>query len=1590
MDISDEAVKAFGQTIQNLSGEVVITNDLVGRLNSVFKEAGDATNELIASTGRLTDKGFDELLKNVDKAGKDYLRGMKSIQQDTDKIFGRLNNAFGDFAKRIPVIGNSLEKGFSTMLASLTTRTDALLAKTWGRMGAGSRAGAGMGIAAIASAGALLLKTFNDIEKVSVSISKQTGLTGKNLQFVRKNMIEAQNASIRFGVSMEESAEAAAGLVTSLGNFRKISPELIKTTSLIAKYTGLGAEEAAKFTGTMVKGFGMTAKDVETFSDRIVDFATRSGVNARKVMSDIASDTNLTSIYLSRGEDYLKRAAIQAQKMGKSMGEIDSVSQGFLDLDSAAESVGLLNQYTGSSLNALEMFNLAARKDTTAIMSRLNQAFSTPQGIRFVEDMPGLAEKFAGQFNLTLRDVRVMAGLEKSITQDMTFQEKKAASIAESVAAQQTTFSRITNELKQDIFPIVNTLGEKLVKVVNSIGVGNIAGLAATAAALATIGIGGLLMRGTDAMPMVTRESGLGGGLGDRFRDRFRDSKRKTARGTLRDRFEDKLRDDKGKTTRGTLRDRFRDRFEDRFEDSKRKTARGTLRDRFEDRFIDRLRDDKGKTARDGLRDDKVKTARGALRTGLRGSRAAGSIGTAAGLGILGKGVGKAALRAIPGLGALFGIYEAYNYAKQGKYMAAALSAGAGLAGIIPGIGTKASLALSVAGQTGAAFAGAAATGRVVSSPNLFMVGEENRKEVIVPTERIRKGMPVNSDVARELGSIGVPGFAGGRGGALQAQYQSARNTAQAQAQARVVSGAQSDPAAIRAREVKFQQQAQRERDEQRRMMREIEDKSLQILEEERRIATNIANPTSRFAGALSLWEKIREKAEQKAREYAGKTRDRFLENLRENNGDLRAAMEATWQQTLGDLENLQAKLYGKLEQWVGKLADKALDKAKEWGSSALDWVGDKLGINNKANRQQFENGIKELANTTTQAFSEKFSVTATDQGRIDAEVRADALKPLDAEAQDDALKSGVGGEKPELGGNGVVNFFKGVGSKAGEIIGDAVYSARNAFSTGREFSHVSKDLGDMGSSTFTEGMNFAEKGIFKLGQAFGDIEKALGPVGKSMGTLSKSIDGTSVAMLASGDVAAAVTYTAKKEGISRLTNMGAGAALKGTKLEGAAGSLAAGAGQLAQGDLKGAGLSIGKELARKGIAKGAGALAAKAGAGTKLAGAIGGGVAAGAIGAVDGLMAGDMKAAGKGALSGAVGYAMGAALTPVLGPLGPVVGSILAGPATEGIITGGKEVGKGAKNMAAGVGKIFQGDFKGGLKGIGKGALQLVTSPVKALGAFAKGIGGLFGFGKKKPKDGRRKVLQILAENVRTGGPMFARGGKLSKNKKLQENLALGIGLGKNGPDKNKMALMMNQIMKAFGLSPEIAQAVIYAALGAIDKEEDLAKIDQELGLGWESVLKDGSWQKAFNASGSLKGTGENWRSIGNAARNDTSEAMNLLDSQAEQERGAAAQRANENITNRAAQAAQLAAGGFTIDELMQIGLADVGEDRSGNLTMEMNQLNRAQLANGSGVFQGNVYLDGVKVGTLANDAASAAQADGLPVNGDRNKLNY
>ena len=220
----------------------------------------------------------------------------------------------------------------------------------------------------------------------------------------------------------------------------------------------------------MIKGFGKTAKQVMNFGNVMKDFATSSGVNARKVMADIMQNTNLTSIYMSKGVGYLKRAAVQAAKLNMSMQDTASATEMFLDIDQSAEVVGKINQYMGSSLNSLELFNLSAKGDTEAIMKRLGKAFSSPRGIRMMEEMPGYANKLGKELGFSLKQMRIMAGLDKEQAKVRKVAATEQETIAEAVQSQQTTFSKISNTFKSMVFPQANSLAQTVLDITNLIG----------------------------------------------------------------------------------------------------------------------------------------------------------------------------------------------------------------------------------------------------------------------------------------------------------------------------------------------------------------------------------------------------------------------------------------------------------------------------------------------------------------------------------------------------------------------------------------------------------------------------------------------------------------------------------------------------------------------------------------------------------------------------------------------------------------------------------------------------------------------------------------------------------------------------------------------------------------------------------------------------------------------------------------------------------------------------------------------------------------------------------------------------------------
>lgn len=1525
---AESTANAFQNLVLTTEGQLNATKDLEKELPKLAKEMSQLTKG-----SRITNKGFKALEDSLGQAGKDLSKSLQAVYGQTDKAIGKVNNAFEKFSSRIPVIGKTIQKGFENFMGSFEGVIDKYMARIQraGAVGRGGMAAAGILGAAGVAAAVLLGRQFNQIEKSSIAISKATGLTGKDLEGVRTSMRVAQDASYQLGISMEESASASSALVTSLGDFRKITPELIKQTTVLAKFTGASAEEAGKFVGTLTKGFGKSAEDVDKFVDGIATFATREGVNARKVLGDIVSDTNLMSIYMSRGEDALKRAAVQAAKMGMSLSETQGVSEAFLDLEGGAELVGQINMYTGGSLNALEMFNLAAKNDTVGIMNRLNQAFSTPQGIRFIEDMPGLAKQFAGQFGMNLKQLRIAAGLDRERSKISDGELKKQQDIEKTVAEQQTKFEKISNEIKSRIFPIVNTIAEKALKITEEAlklteGVTG----AQVKAALQIGGVlaGGalvaLLARGTSLNPMFVKQVGTGVGTGG-------GGGRSVGRGG------------------------------------------GGFRGAYEGvRSV-------GRAARGGFRGGGLRGAFEGVRTNI--GRQGGSKALFKGAGNLFKGAGK--LFKGGAMGALFAIPELIDIIASGGGMAEIIpllfsvlgGAGGALLGSLGGpLGTFAGGAAG--GYGGKAlgnalvslFGGGAATGQVVSSPRLFMVGEENRTEAIIPTERIRKGLPIDAGVARELGSIGVPGYMTGLGTLTGRRSSRAKREQIRSSQATVQQGAQSDPAVIRERELAFERAAQKERDEQRRMMANIEQKSLEILEEEKRAASNISTSHGKFSRGVSLFERI----QQAAGQYARKTFNRFADNLKKNNGDLRAALKDTWAQTVGDIENLQQRLLGKLEGMISNLVNKVGNYLADKAGDVVDYLADKgksainyLTRNNAANSKQVTEGVVEIFEDvkTTAVGGYEAALNSTD------ELALDTLTPL---SQGDMIMSPDGMtmvEPPPDFYDKMINPVKNLTDTVSRSIGNAVRNSQEGFARGREFGRAdSATRGNLETDGFFEG------GGAKVGQALGELEKRLGPVGKGLSAFTRNLDSTSVGMLASGDFTGVAEYALKKEVTSRAIEFGtdklAGAALGDLGIGGQDNPLLAGAANIAQGNYKAAAGDIGLDIGAMGIEKGVNALVgggvAKSGVLKGLS--VGGGVAAAGLGAVGGIMQGDYKMAAKGAAEGAVGYVIGGALTPVLGPLGPIVGGIVAGPVTDGIITTGKELGKGAKNLGKGVGKLFKGDFKGGLGSLGKGAGQILMSGVKGLGSLAKGLGGLVGIGRESKKDKRRKFIKMLMHDLATGRPLVGQGGRM-KNKKAQERLLVGLKWGENGPDQALMNEMTAQIMTIAGVPMDIAQAFIFAAAGAKFNDEDLAQLDAEMGTGF----KNADLSNQFDMS-TKKGRKQAYRFIREDSGANISTNLSTVRDATRLQKHAETQRQSELIKQ---EMARLQEGGLTVEELRQVAQMAGGAD----LTKTFDNQNQLIEGGGSGINTrtGNVFLDGVMVGTISMESADELKADGL-----------
>ena len=621
------------------------SEDLAGTFVEIKENTTDFGVALTEATSKMADF-TEQYVKAVDGLGDKT----KGIAETLKQIFSKAGGAF----KKIPGL---------TKLAAL------------GPLGA------------ITGAATLLFKQLLQVSDTIAQISKDTGLIGKQLKGLFKETKLAAGGLHAFGMSLQDVGKQAAAIHEAMGGTANVSSKLIDITSRIQKAMGGSAQEAANLATNLIRGFGKTEKQVEAFANNMMSFATTHGINARKVMRDISNDSNLTSIYLSRGEDYLQKSVLLAAKMGKSLADMTATTDAFSNIESAVEITGRLNQAFGGNLNAMKMYNMYVKQDVIGTQKELNKLFSTPRGIQVLEEMPGHAKELGALVGLTVDQMRTLPAIIAANEKALRGPTKEQVKLNDFIKAGMTLWEQLRGIVASVLLPLFTALGE----LIND----QIKPLMNEATKMAR------------AFGKAISESMAGAeGLGPKL-----------------------------------------------------KAALTTIMEKVGP-FLDQL------GHRIGI----------AIRGGLL------------------SGVGNFFAQLLPK-----NPLDIFNNIVQAGHQ---INEATGLNRILYNN----------------------ATGQVHSRPTLALVGEENRSEVVVPTERIRKGLPVSGSVARELSSIGVPGFANGLGGsgpsaATVATYGGAQRR---RARENMLYGSQGDPNAIKRREQQIEQQAAEDRAAQRVLVNDI------------------------------------------------------------------------------------------------------------------------------------------------------------------------------------------------------------------------------------------------------------------------------------------------------------------------------------------------------------------------------------------------------------------------------------------------------------------------------------------------------------------------------------------------------------------------------------------------------------------------------------------------------------------------------------------------------------------------------------------------------------------------------------------------
>lgn len=440
-----------------------------------YRADGLSLEKQIASTGKsiyeLNGAAFETTLKSLVAQGKlseeesALVRAKKDGFKLEEGIVGKIEEevTIRQKSNDLMGVGGGLLKGLNALAGGFASafKLDQVQADMEGVADEIARGEKSAGVlggrmkvlgAGLKSAGKGLMSTLTDPTVVLTAIFKGFSKVEEQQQSFRR--ITGQNADAYRGLndSLTTTAEYLKGMVTlttELGINANVafSSETVTTVAELTENMGMAAGEAAslakfsKLSGTSLKN------NLSNVEDSFKSFVQTNGValNFGDILSDTANISDSIAMSLGNNPPAIAEAAMNAQKLGLSLQQVDDIASSLLNFQSSIEAEMEAELLTGTQINLEKAREAALNNDILGLQEeignnqQINQAFASGNRIE--------QEALAKALGMSRNDMASMIALQKMSSGLSAEQAAKAANISIEEATRLKTQDQITKSI---------------------------------------------------------------------------------------------------------------------------------------------------------------------------------------------------------------------------------------------------------------------------------------------------------------------------------------------------------------------------------------------------------------------------------------------------------------------------------------------------------------------------------------------------------------------------------------------------------------------------------------------------------------------------------------------------------------------------------------------------------------------------------------------------------------------------------------------------------------------------------------------------------------------------------------------------------------------------------------------------------------------------------------------------------------------------------------------------------------------------------------------------------------------------------------